>query len=855
MTASSKPRWFPSGKQNPCPICGREKDGDCRTSGDGLEVLCHYGKTHRPPEGLKPGDPIQGADGQTWGFTKDSKDGRAAHFTIDKPLPGRKNRAKVIPFPARPAAPQPAPPPPPAAMPAEPPTLALIAMPTQASGSPYYYDLSHRVNRAPLPDGGKGFYCEHEVGGRWVDGAGPDPWPLFGCTAFDQGLWALELEGEKCAELVEAAGWVGISQPGHAHSVAQIRQRYEALVGNGAAGVVYLADNDAEGKRRAQQSIEAAALAGLPLIVLHAGDLWPDLPVGGSIDDAPGTVTEQIAAIEAAARLAHAAAPWTSKEDDDGEHQGENAPPEAQPTNKVMQLAEVRERLTAAVADGASQSDLEVLRLRLAGASDQNPAALVNLLRAIEQEHEARSAIAAEARTLRAEQDRHEIGQAITLDYLFPPSLAEALQTRCRYLPADAPSTALSLLAAVAGLVKLGSEVIGIRAADFRVPLNLFTALVGKSGAKKSPLRKLVVDQPAEPLRLDLARAHTRALEQWRQDNQGVSKSDRTEPPEAVYISVSNTTVEALAQQLQRQEGKGLGLLINRDELSGLFGSLGAYKSGRGDDEQHLLEAYDGGAFRCLRISSPEGGRSYDRCSLSIYGTIQPGVLEKLVASGDDSGLWARFLFVPLPEKVVPLPEIETELEIEKATAAADALAQACSAVYRMPRISLELSPEARRAFVRYEGNAQQEAIRASIGAQSALWGKAAGKVLRIAGLLHLLQLAAPDGQASELITADTMERATALVNHINGWTLSLHADLARSGANDLMRMVHRIAMEAQQPIKWKEIAPRLSGKQRKEIDSKAVAMAMEALVELGVGEIEQGSRGAVIYRATAALP
>jgi hypothetical protein len=105
------------------------------------------------------------------------------------------------------------------------------------------------------------------------------------------------------------------------------------------------------------------------------------------------------------------------------------------------------------------------------------------------------------------------------------------------------------------------------------------------------------------------------------------------------------------------------------------------------------------------------------------------------------------------------------------------------------------------------------------------------------------------------LITAATMERATALVDHINGWTLSLHADLARSGTSDLMRMVHRIAVEAQEPIRWKEIAPRLSAKQRKETDSAAVAMAMAALVELGVGELEEGARGAVIYRATAPLP
>jgi len=43
---------------------------------------------------------------------------------------------------------------------------------------------------------------------------------------------------------------------------------------------------------------------------------------------------------------------------------------------------------------------------------------------------------------------------------------------------------------------------------------------------------------------------------------------------------VSEYTGEALAAQLQEQEEAGLGLLIYRDELSGLFGSLDQYRGG-----------------------------------------------------------------------------------------------------------------------------------------------------------------------------------------------------------------------------------------------------------------------------------
>jgi hypothetical protein len=69
------------------------------------------------------------------------------------------------------------------------------------------------------------------------------------------------------------------------------------------------------------------------------------------------------------------------------------------------------------------------------------------------------------------------------------------------------------------------------------------------------------------------------------------------------------------------------------------------------------------------------------------------------------------------------------------------------------------------------------------------------------------------------------------------------------------MRLVQKVAMEAGVPIRLKEIAPRLSNKQRKTIDSAAVSMALKALVELGVGETERGARDAMLYRATELLP
>jgi len=75
----------PSSRRLACPICGRTKDGDCRIGTD--LVLCHYGSSHHPPEGLRPGDVIDGHDGQRWAFTSDTSDRRAATFALHKPRP------------------------------------------------------------------------------------------------------------------------------------------------------------------------------------------------------------------------------------------------------------------------------------------------------------------------------------------------------------------------------------------------------------------------------------------------------------------------------------------------------------------------------------------------------------------------------------------------------------------------------------------------------------------------------------------------------------------------------------------------------------------------------------------------
>lgn len=295
-----------------------------------------------------------------------------------------------------------------------------------------------------------------------------------------------------------------------------------------------------------------------------------------------------------------------------------------------------------------------------------------------------------------------------------------------------------------------------------------------------------------------------------------------------------------------------MGLLVHRDELSGLFGSLNQYRGGKGADEQQLLELFDGSGLTSLRVG---GHRSYSRSQLSIWGGTQHEVLKSLVANGDDSGLWARFLFVPLPQQIKPLPIDSSEEEEVEVQAAMDVLAQVAGAIYRMTPRTYRLSRDAQVAFVRFEENRQRLAAAATIGAASAIYGKSAGKVLRVAGLLHLLRLALGEAAADEAIGPDLIERATALVDHLDQWALGLHEGVAAGGMGSLLRLVHQIAEAAMQPIAWREVQNRLSKVQRKEVDSAAVSAAMQSLAEHGYGEVEAGKRGGLSYRALRPLP
>ncbi len=433
------------------------------------------------------------------------------------------------------------------------------------------------------------------------------------------------------------------------------------------------------------------------------------------------------------------------------------------------------------------------------------------------------------------------------LGQLFPQPLVAALRTVCRYLPYDDDLMAIAYLAGMAGLMKHGAGLICNPLSDFIVPANLYVGVVGPTGSKKTPLEKVLIDGPHAAVHRLINQAHHAEMQEWREgDQEGPA-------PQKPFLSVKDVTGEALEEVLCKQERRRLGLLLKRDELAGLFLGMNQHKGGKGNDEQALLEYYDGSAISTIRLS--KANRICDRTLLSIYGATQPAVLEQLQQGTDDNGKWARFMFVGMAARPTKLATKATAQELAEHTAAKQFLEELALAIRMLPAFMFSLEPVALEHFAEFEFGKQQDAIDAKLPSQAAILNKSSGKVGRVACLLHIIQMVCePDFGLIEEVSLATLEAAIKLVEHSDRWALRFQDLSNRSESEKAMYRLHMIAIKSNSAVPMAEISRGLSSKERNKWKANFLAECAAALAEEGYGEITQGPRGGILYRAAKPL-
>ena len=439
------------------------------------------------------------------------------------------------------------------------------------------------------------------------------------------------------------------------------------------------------------------------------------------------------------------------------------------------------------------------------------------------------------------------------LEDLFPPEIVEPLRVVTKFLPYTDTLIATTYLASCSGLLKLGSSICLNPLSDFKVPLNLYCVTVGKTGTKKTPLHKALIDGPIEKLKAEAKRLYQEQLGDWLRNSDDDDKGER---PTQNYLMVANINQESLEMILQNQERKGFGLLYSRDEIAGIF-KFNSHKAGKnkGSEEELLLELYDGSGFCTIRMSD-DRNRTCEKTHLTIYGGIQPQVLAKLQGSSDDSGKWARCLFSELPANPVKLAVRISKEQKEAFASAKNKLSTLARDIRNFSGSQFELDDEALELFAEFEYRKQCEADASKRPSHAAILNKSAGKVGRIAGLLHHLNIITRRVDAEDLVGVDVLTKAIGLVEFLDDFAMKFQTDSGRTEKQRWMKRLHTLACKSKsKEMTWTELREKLSSTERTTLTPEMKQEVFEQLQEANFGKVQTGPQGGLIYKVLCPWP
>jgi len=287
-----------SSKSNPCPVCGRTKDGDCRISHDGKMVLCHQNFDHTKTQ--KP---------DLWHFDKSTSDGRCGIYIFKEeseslqPVP-RKSRAKkkeLLPVPIPLDAkllrlPEPRQSP-------QPEQLAKDApkrVPHNAVQITYEYSPTQNVVRyqwsdATKPKGRDKTFSQFHIDpdGKKVWTKGDAPWPayrigevveLLKTIPDGEPIVILMPEGEQNVELARSIRLAALTLQGSNWSDPEIQKMLETLRATGKnVSIAVIGDNDDTGIKKGKSVWLVARHLQFPCLIIDPVAIDADIPEKGDI--------------------------------------------------------------------------------------------------------------------------------------------------------------------------------------------------------------------------------------------------------------------------------------------------------------------------------------------------------------------------------------------------------------------------------------------------------------------------------------------------------------------------------------------------------------------------------------------
>jgi hypothetical protein len=227
-------------------------------------------------------------------------------------------------------------------------------------------------------------------------------------------------------------------------------------------------------------------------------------------------------------------------------------------------------------------------------------------------------------------------------DGLLPSAIEEFARSQAEIMGVDPGGLAVSALAVCAAAIPDSITIKVKRYDDWQESARIWVALIGNPSAKKSP----IINAASRPLRaIDEKLVREYLTEKRKYDGLGKDAKTETYPPKQIRVRIEDVTIEA-TQEILRDSTQGV--LLVRDELSGWFGSMEKYGSGKGaaTDRSFWLQSFNGGSYSVNRVG--RGVVAIDNLSVSMLGGIQPEPIRKIAIDAADDGLLQRLFPIVL---------------------------------------------------------------------------------------------------------------------------------------------------------------------------------------------------------------
>jgi hypothetical protein len=290
-----------------------------------------------------------------------------------------------------------------------------------------------------------------------------------------------------------------------------------------------------------------------------------------------------------------------------------------------------------------------------------------------------------------------------------------------------------------------------------RFPAILWSALLMESGHGKSRAEGLIYD-PIRAMQCKELKEFKDRVKQYEKDKADAAKNGDDEPAELEEqrkLIFNITTIAALLESLRKQ--KEYGSVWVRDEVAGIFKSLGQFSKGDNEDREIFLALWDGATAFVDRKGNAFSEVVEDP-RLSLFGGLQPGKFRQIFKDENDAdGLAARILFAY--PKVV----------IEKHSPGEVKLPFLMRNIFeRLQCLNMDMRPSS-EAYELWRNVEHTERLRAEhqrYPAFAAWMRKATGHVARLSIAVHALECGIDPRKNTQVITEESMTFAIDLYRY-----------------------------------------------------------------------------------------